>query len=554
MVTEEVLGIAMPVYRHVPPTLRHVFESTRAFGDRPFLVYNDERTSFAEHFRTVNGLAHRMMDEYGIAKGDRVAIGMRNYPEWFTVFWATQVIGAIAVTLNAWWTGAELHYALEDSGTKLLVVDGERFERVAAHLPELPVKRVVVVRPTTALPTGVDEFGAVVATLDGDRALPNATLHPDDYSTIMYTSGTTGKPKGAVGTHRNHCTALKTSWMGPAVLAVMAGAPPDAPVPAPAEVPQAACGLVTFPFFHIGGLVGVCRHTAAGNKVVLMYRWDAAEAVDLIDREQVTGMTGVPTVVRQLLETAAEAGRDLPSLLGIGSGGAPVPPDLVLRIGSQFAEKVVPTNGYGLTETTATVVSNAGPMYLSHPDSVGRPVPVAEVRIVGEDGVDMPQGSVGELWVKGPNVVAGYWNKPEATAEAFTDGWFHTGDAAYVDDEGFVYVVDRLKDMVIRGGENVYCAEVEAALFEHPAVADVAVIGLPHPSLGEEVVAVIQQRDGLVPDAEELQAHVGERLARFKVPSRFFVRKAALPRNATGKVLKRQLRDEFTGAVAEPTS
>ncbi len=260
-------------------------------------------------------------------------------------------------------------------------------------------------------------------------------------------------------------------------------------------------------------------------------------------------MTGVPTVVRQLLEAAAAAGSDLSSLVGIGSGGAPVPPDLVLRIGSQFAKKVAPANGYGLTETTATVISNAGPIYLSRPDSVGRPVPVTEVRIVDEHGVDLPTGAVGELLIKGPNVVDGYWNKPEATAEAFADGWFRTGDAAYIDEEGFIYVVDRIKDIVIRGGENVYCAEVEAVLFEHPAVADVAVIGLPHRSLGEEVAAVIQRRDGLAPSTEDLQAHVAEQLARFKVPSRIFVREEALPRNATGKVLKRQLRDELMNSA-----
>ncbi len=269
----------MRVYRTAPPTLRAVFEATRAFGDRPFLVYNDERTTYAEHYRIVCGLAHRLVREYGITKGDRVAIGMRNYPEWIMTFWATQVIGAVAVTLNAWWTGRELTYALDDSGTKLLVVDGERFARLESQLAQLSVERVIVARPEGTLPAGVDEFSEVLATLDATDTLPDAAIQPDDHSTILYTSGTTGQPKGAVGTHRNHCTVLKTAGLGPAMLAVMEGAPADAPVPAPADTPPGACGLVTFPYFHIGGLAGLCRQTAAGSKLVMMYRWDAAEAV-----------------------------------------------------------------------------------------------------------------------------------------------------------------------------------------------------------------------------------------------------------------------------------
>jgi long-chain acyl-CoA synthetase len=282
-----------------------------------------------------------------------------------------------------------------------------------------------------------------------------------------------------------------------------------------------------------------------------MHRWDAGEALRLVRTEEVTSMSGVPTVVRQLLEKARAEGVTLPSLGGISSGGAPVPPDLIDAIGSQFAQRVAPGNGYGLTETTSAVISNGGADYFARPDSVGRPVPVAEVRVVGDDGAVLGDDEVGEIWVRGPNVVQGYWNRPEATAEAFGGGWFRTGDLGYRNKAGFYYVVDRKKDVVIRGGENVYCAEVEAVMFRHPDVLDVAVIGLPHRELGEEVAAVVQPRPGRRPEAADLQALVAASLARFKVPSRVIFSDDPLPRTATGKVLKRDLKDRYTGLNRE---
>jgi long-chain acyl-CoA synthetase len=253
-------------------------------------------------------------------------------------------------------------------------------------------------------------------------------------------------------------------------------------------------------------------------------------------------------LLRQLLEHPSLPERDLRWLGGISSGGAPVPPDLIRRLESEFDGRVAPGNGYGLTETTSAVIINSGREYFDHPDSVGRPVVVADLRVVGLDGEDVPTGTIGELWVRGPNVVKGYWNKPEATAEAFTDGWFHTGDLGRIDEDGLCYVVDRLKDVVIRGGENVYCAEVEAVLFEHPAITDVAIVGLPHRSLGEEVCAVVNLKPGMQADAGDIQRFVAERLARFKVPERVVFREEPLPRTATGKVLKRDLRDEIAGS------
>jgi long-chain acyl-CoA synthetase len=282
--------------------------------------------------------------------------------------------------------------------------------------------------------------------------------------------------------------------------------------------------------------------TTTGAKLVTLYKWDVDRAIDVLATERITSTAMVPMLLRELLDSPRLETLDAQALAAISSGGAPVPPDLIRRIERQFESRVAPGNGYGLTETTSAVVINFGQDYFEHPDSIGRPVIGAEVRIVGDDGEEVPVGEIGELWVRGPNVVLGYWNKPEATAEAFTDGWFHSGDLARRDADGLLYVVDRLKDVVIRGGENVYCAEVEAVLYEHPAVLDVAIVGLPHEQYGEEVTAVVQLRPGADADVAELQRFVAERLARFKVPSRVFLRAEPLPRTATGKVLKRELR------------
>ena len=543
--TADVLGQRLPVYSNSPGSLRDVLLATRQHGTREFLVFENDRLTYAAHLAHVARLA-TLLRRDGVHHGDRVAIGMRNYPEWVVAFWACQAIGAVAVTLNAWWTGEELAYALIDSSSTAALIDAERWQRISGL--DLPVLEHIYVVRTDGAPLGrAQSLAAALATLPAHCELPDATLAADDDATMLYTSGTTGHPKGAVGTHRNHVTNIMHSLLSGALAQEIAGLTVQGvAVTAPAIAPPQAVSLQTFPFFHIGGLSGLYVSTVVGVKLVLMYRWDAAMAAELIEREGVNSMAGVPTVVRQLLESATRHGRSLASLGSIASGGAPVPPDLIERIGSQFASRVAPGNGYGLTETTSAVVSNGGVDYFAHPDSVGRPVPVAALRVVDDSGADLDDGQVGELWVKGPNVVRGYWNKPEATAAAFTHGWFHTGDLGYRSAEGFYYVVDRKKDVVIRAGENVYCAEVEAVLFTHPAIADVAIIGLPDTMLGEEVAAVVQLRPGESVSESALQEHVALHLARFKVPTKFFFLDEPLPRTATGKVLKRELKQRLS--------
>lgn len=543
--TIERTGLPWRVYANAPSSLRAVLESTEAFGTRPFLVYEEERWTFADHFRIVSGLAQRWQS-LGVGKGDRVAIVMRNFPEWVMTFWAVQALGGIVVPLNAWWTGPELRYALHDSEPKMLVADGERIERLAPHLGELGIGRVLAVRACHEVPAGVIRWEDELQDLDPEAKLPDVAVGPDDDATVMYTSGTMGVPKGAIATQRNHITNLRNTEFNGAVAVAMAG------IELPDELPQTNM-LQTFPFFHIGGLSGLYIGTAFGAKLCLMYKWDTEEAAEIIQRESINAASMVPTLLRQLLEYAERNGLRFETLSGMSTGGAPVPPDLIRLIGRHFEHRVSPANGYGLTETTSAIVMNSGDEYFAHPDSVGRLMPGADLRVVfPEIGETCAVSEIGELWFRGPNVVRGYWNKLTETAAAFTDGWFHSGDLGYIDMDGLVYVVDRLKDVVIRAGENVYCAEVEAVLFEHPDVDDVAIIGLPHPSWGEEVAAAVHRRAGGSATARDLQVHVASRLASFKVPTQIYFVDDDLPRTATGKLLKRELRERF-GTLAEPS-
>ena len=546
---EVIRGIQTKVWKNAPATLADILRSSRGHGDKTFIVYEDETLSFEEHFVASARLANALRDRLGICEGDRVAIAMRNYPEWSVAFWGATAAGAVVVPLNSWWTGEELAYGLADSGTKVAIVDPERAASIGEYYSELSDLNCVVVARSSGHPLGDGSlaegwmrFEDLLATPADDSDLPVIDIAADDDATIFYTSGTTGRPKGALGTHRNICTNPMSLFYVTARAVHRSGGQ----VPAPGAGTQNAY-LLSVPLFHATGCHSILvANLLVGGKLVMMHRWDAGRALELIERERITSFGGVPTMVLQVLDHPDFSKRDTSSVKSVGYGGAPAPPDLVRRIKDTFNSSQA-SNGYGMTETSSLSTMNVGEDYLARPDSVGPPVPVVTVKVVDADGAVLPTGEVGELWIKGPNIVKGYWNKPEATAATFTDGWVHTGDVARIDDDGFVYIVDRAKDMLIRGGENVYCVEIEGVLYEHPSVAEAAVIGIPHPTLGEEVGAVVTLKAGAHVEEEELAAFVRRRLAAFKVPSKFWFYGAELPRNPAGKVLKQGLRDEFVG-------
>jgi long-chain acyl-CoA synthetase len=547
MEERDIRGVRTRVWKHALPTLRELFLHARSFGERTFLVYEDDRATFEGFARASLAVAEALHAE-GVRKGDRVAIAMRNLPEWPAVFYGTILAGAIATPLNAWWTGPELEFGLRDSGTKVAIVDAERLQRIFEHLPSCPdLTRVFasrltedvahpLVRPLEDVTGRVNDWHKLP-----DRPLPAVDLDPDDDATLFYTSGTTGKPKGALGTHRNSTSTLVAYPYSAARSFIRRGEP----VPAPDPTAPQKSSLLSIPLFHTTGCqASLASSMARGSKIVMSRRFDPEQAFQLIERERINAVGGVPTIAWQLLEHPARTKYDLSSLETISYGGAPAAAELVRRMREVFPSSV-PATGWGMTETSATFTHHQGEDYQHRPDSCGPPLAVCAMQIRDGDDRVLPPGSVGELWVKGPNVVRGYWNNPEATAQAFVDGWLRTGDVARLDEEGFCYIVDRAKDMLIRGGENIYCIEVEDALYEHPAVMDVALVGIAHRTLGEEPGAVVALCPGASATEDELRAFVAERLAAFKVPVRVLFQAEPLPRNPNGKIMKGELRKLF---------
>ncbi len=542
-------GIALKVYKNAPPTIPSILQLANAqFPERTYLVYENERVTFAGLYRAVNQLAHVLHDQFGIRKGDRVAIIMRNYPQWPLAFYAALSLGAIATPMNSWWTAEELEYGLSFAGVKAAIMDSQIYERLGSVRDQLTdLKHILVARSSTDGMTDprVSSLDDIVGSPNAwaslqDRPPPAVDLGPDDDATIMYTSGTTGKPKGALATHRAVISNMFNSLTCQARMFLRRGEQPPAPDP------EAMRGtLLAIPFFHATGAFAVLIPSALrGDKIVMMYKWDAGEALPIIEAEQITSVGGVPAIAWQLLEHPDRDKYDLSTIQVISYGGAPSAPELVSSIKRRFPE-AAPGNGWGMTETCATATLNIGEDYVNRPSSAGAPPGAVELKICDPDGTPLPVGQVGELWCKGPMNCKLYWNRPDATAETFREGWVVTGDLARIDEEGFLYIVDRAKDMLIRGGENIYCIEVENALYDHPAVMDAAVVGIQHKVLGEEVGAVVQLKPGQKASDAELKAHLGAQLAPFKVPVEIQFQDEPLPRNANGKILKNELRERF---------
>ena len=567
----EVRGAPCKVFAAAAANMRALWESTAVHADKTYLVYEDERYTYANTAAQVRSLAHLLVDTHGVGSGDRVAIAMRNYPEWVVAYWATVSVGAAVVGMNAWWTPTEMEFGLLDSAPTVLIADDERLDRVLPVLDNVRANHpmhIISVRSSQTLPDNSSRWTDVVRPDQAPATLPDATIDPDDDVCIFYTSGTTGFPKGAQLTHRGSvhnamhmgfmsaAAALGASKAAAAALGASKAAAADGTaataatavvvVVAPAAPPVS---MAPTPLFHVtANNCNLHPVTVNGGTFVLTYKWDAGRALELIERERVTLFSGVPTMSRELLMHPDWARRDTSSLQRMGGGGAALQPDLVGKIDKALANGV-PSTGYGLTETSGIITANSAEYFVAKPASCGPIVPTLDAKLVDEEGNDLTPSpdTVGQLCVRGAVVVKGYLNRPEATADAIRDGWFNTGDIARIDEDGFVYIVDRAKDMVLRGGENVYCSEVEVAIYEHEAVAEAAVFGIPDDRLGEEVGAAVLLRAGASLTEDGLRTFLAKKLAKYKVPSRVWFLDQPLPRNANGKFVKRDLREQLLG-------
>jgi long-chain acyl-CoA synthetase len=525
-------GVPSRSFKNAPSDLRQLFDTARGL-DETFIVYEDEDWTFAEVMEEVDALGYALVHHYGVKPGDRVGIAMRNYPEWIISFAAILSIGAISVSMNAWWTGPEMEYAINDAELSVLIGDTERIERAAAACQRANV-RMLGVRLDALAPL-VPNFEHWHDVVVRGVAMPEVALNADMDATILYTSGTTGVPKGAVSTHG---AIVQT------IFAFSSGAVVTAARRDPDELSNAVppCFILIVPLFHVTGCIPVMMTCFSFHvKLVMMYRWEPERVLQLIERHQVTNFVGVPTQSWDLIESPHFGDYDTSTLTSVGGGGAPAPPTLMKRIDGSFK------NGraglaYGMTETNAYGPRIEGNDSIAHPNSTG-PVPtlVMDVEIRDEEMRALGVNENGEIWMRSPTLIRGYWRHPETTASTLVDGWLRSGDLGHIDGDGYLYVEDRVKDMIIRAGENIYSAEVEAAIYEHPAVYEAAVFGLPDERLGEVVACVVMLKPGQLLSADELRVYLQTRLSNFKIPTRVAFSDAPLPRNAPGKMLKREM-------------
>ena len=557
--TTEIDGRPMKVYKDRLPSLRFVSEVFgAAHGDKEFVVHGEERTTYAEFLGEVNALSAWLAGQ-GVGKGDRVAVLSQNNPQWCASFWATVDMGAILVGLNGWWNADEIVYGLNHSGARVLVADAKRFERLAPHLAEVPaVEHVVLIdaEPSAfaSFTDGVDAPPTLHGYRDAVRSgsaegpgFPDTEIAESDPAVIFYTSGTTGRPKGAISTHGNMIANLQNTVFT-LTLSAMANS-----AAAGATAGGQPVSLLTSPLFHVSG----CHSTLVvgfmgGMKLVIPEgRFDPEKVFGLIEAEGVQIWATVPTMIWRATEHPARHDHDLSTITSVAFGGSPSADELQRRIRETFPNVRSTSNAYGLTESSSVATILSGGSAVDKVDSVGRPMPVVDIAIADPTGTHLGPGQTGEVLIRGPIIMAGYWDNPEATANTIRDGWLHTGDVGHLDDDGYLFITDRAKDMLIRGGENVYCVEIENRLVEHPEIADAAVVGVPHPELGEEVKAVLELTDGATITDDDVRSWVAETLAAFKVPTYVERRHEKLPRNASGKLLKNVLRGEGHVSFAE---
>lgn len=529
-------GHTVPVIANAPPSLPFYFEHFCAkHGDTLFIVDGDERLTFAQVYAAARKVAGALVEGHGIQKGDRVGIAMRNAPSWIVTYMGTLMAGGVATLLNGWWQSEELADGIRDTETRLVIADRQRAERLAqsghdhgGKVVALDLSQPIAQAIAPLLANGGDE----------NTALP--TVMGDDIATILFTSGSTGQSKGAWSTHLAVVQATFNYLTQTMMLLTYATKEGIAPTIQPAT-------LLNVPLFHVTAEVPVMLQSfAIGRKLVMMPKWDAEEAMRLIEQEKVTYFVGVPLMSYEMLVHPNRGGYDLSTCISFAAGGAPRPPEHVKRLADGMGGGL-PLLGYGLTETSAVGCGNINENYIAKPNSTGPASrPLVDLRIMNDDGDELPQGSIGEICIRSVANFEGYWNNPEATTAAFTkDRFFRSGDLGYLDEDGYLFIVDRKKDIIIRGGENISCQEVEAAIYGHADVAECAVFGLADERLGEVPGAVVHFHPDSHITAAELSDYLKGHIAAFKVPQTIWVADEALPRLGTEKIDKVSLRNHY---------
>lgn len=541
----EIRGQRLKTWQHAPSSLRQLWSGTSGFADRDYLVYGEERWTYGRAHDEVNRLAN-WLSQNGVRQHDRVAIAMRNYPEWMLAYWAITSMGAVVVGVNAWWVPGELAYAVEDAAPKVVICDEERLQRLEKIHPDFPDTRAVAVRCNGEIPEWATPWATMLQT---PALMPDVDIDPDDDACVFYTSGTTGRPKGAQLTHIG-CTNNVMSMLFVNVSQTQLMAKLDSSKttePADNQALQPA-QLIATPLFHVTANNCAAQPvTLAGGKLVFMYKWDALEALRIIEKEKILTISSVPAMARELILHPSFGDYDTSSVVGFGGGGAAVQPDLVGKIQEMGRAAA---QGYGMTETSGIIAASMGCFLTEKPTSCGPPLPIYETRVIDAQGQALAAGEIGEVCVRGVQVIKGYLNRSDATAETIVDGWLHTGDIGYLDEDNFLHLVDRAKDMVLRGGENIFCSEVENVLFQHDAVLEAAVFSVPDERLGEEVGAAIFPLEGKTVSPEQVRTFAGEHLAAFKIPRYIWILQEPLPRNASGKFLKKALQAQLDPATA----
>jgi long-chain acyl-CoA synthetase len=538
VVIESVGGLPMKNWKNRERSLREKIATCGLRGELPCMVQGERRISYGEFAQLCFGAAGRLEGAHGLRKGDRFAVLSYNCPDWLIALFGAVSAGGVGVGLNGWWATEEIEYGLSDSGSRFLVVDERLWPRVAPVVPKLEALEKIfyigAAPPPGTLP--------IADLLVPSSVQPSVPIDEDDPFVILYTSGTTGRSKGCITTHRG--TIAQVTGI---VFAGIAGALAGGATPLAGGGGQLA-SLLTSPLFHVGGLhSGVCTALTAGAKLVFSEgRFDPENVMRLIQDEGITTWGAIPTMLHRVVHHPKVRDYDLSSLRGISFGGAPTAPETIEK-----AREVLPVepsfaNAYGLTETHGVATLNGGKDLLGRKTSVGRPIPVLDLEVIDERGKTLPDGELGELRFRGATVTPGYWNRPDATAESVRDGWLYTGDLGYRDAEGFFFIVDRAKDMILRGGENVYCVEIENCLADHAEIDEAAIVGVPDAELGERVKAVVRRLPGSQLSAAAVRSHVAAHLASFKVPEIVEFTEQALPRNPAGKILKNLLRGTGT--------